>query len=165
MSETPLIPPPREFLGPFLSMGARVIGFRPHKTPVRTEGHRWSRFKSEVTLRVVFDCLVFLQAASQRESIAAPCLRLAEGKHIELCLSPAVLTEVGDVLSRPSIRSRFATLNDSLVTEFLRALTRFGKMYPLVREHVTCERDPKDEPYLNLAIGAEARFLASRDFR
>ena len=107
--------------------------------------------------------MVFLQAAARRESIAAACLRLAEGKHIELCLSAAILTEVRDVLSRPRIRSRFTTLNDTLVNEFLGALARFGKMYPVVREHVTFDRDPKDGPYLNLAIEAEARFLASRD--
>ena len=107
--------------------------------------------------------MVFLQAAARRDSVAAACLRLAEEKHVELCLSPPILSEIHDVLSRPQIRSRFTTLNDTLVKDFLTALSSCARIYPEVREHVGFARDPNDEPYLNLAIEAQARYLASRD--
>jgi putative PIN family toxin of toxin-antitoxin system len=107
--------------------------------------------------------MVFLQAAARGPSIAAACLELAENGYIELCLSEDVLTEIADVLKRPEIRARFPSLTDTLVDEFIEAVRNFGRFYPAVRKHLGYERDPKDEPYLNLAIEAQAHYLVSRD--
>jgi predicted nucleic acid-binding protein len=90
--------------------------------------------------------MVFLQAAARRTSIAAACLELAEQGHVQLCLSAEILAEIGDVLRRPAIRDRFPSLTDSLVDEFVDAITRFGHVYPAVGKHFTYPRDPKDEP-------------------
>jgi predicted nucleic acid-binding protein len=51
---------------------------------------------------------------------------------------------------RPSVRSE-------------RSYVSLGRVYPTVGKHFSYDRDPKDEPYLNLAIEAQAKFLASRD--
>ena len=37
--------------------------------------------------RVVFDCMIFLQAAARQEGIAAACLRLAEQRYLNLFIS------------------------------------------------------------------------------
>ena len=116
-----------------------------------------------MALPVVFDCMVFLQAAARRDSIAAACLELAEQGHLQLCLSREVLAEIGDVLQRPEIHDRFPSLTHERVTEFLEAVGRMGVLFPAVDHHFHFERDPKDEPYLNLAIQARAHYLASRD--
>ncbi len=116
-----------------------------------------------VAIPVVFDCMVFLQAAARRTSVAGGCLELAESGHVRLCLSQEILAEIGDVLRRPEIRARFPSLTERVVNEFIAAITGFGHFYPLVAKHFTYPRDPKDEPYLNLAIEAQAKFLASRD--
>ena len=116
-----------------------------------------------MALPVVFDCMVFLQAAARRDSIAAACLELAEQGHLQLCLSRDVLAEIGDVLQRPEIHDRFPSLTRGRVTEFLDAVTRIGVLHPVVDRHFQFERDPKDEPYLNLAVQARAHYLASRD--
>lgn len=73
------------------------------------------------------------------------------------------MAEIHDVLKRAEIRRRFSSLTDAIVDEFVAAVRRFGHLYPEVRKHFTYPRDPKDEPYLNLAIEAQARYLASRD--
>ncbi len=107
--------------------------------------------------------MVFLQAAARKASVAGACLELAEQGHVRLCLSPPVLAEIGDVLLRPEIQARFPSLTEMLVKEFIDSVRRFGVFYPEVSQHFAFSRDPKDEPYLNLAIEARARFLASRD--
>jgi putative PIN family toxin of toxin-antitoxin system len=107
--------------------------------------------------------MVFLQAAARRDSIAAACLELAENGHVHLCLSEEILVEVGDVLKRPEIRAKFPSLTDAIVDEFTAAVRRFGHLYAEVGKHFSFPRDPKDEPYLNLAIEAKAKYLASRD--
>jgi uncharacterized protein len=116
-----------------------------------------------VAILVVFDCMVFLQAAARRTSVAAGCLDLAEHGHLRLCLTEEILTEIGDVLRRPEVRARFPSLTEILVDDFMRVVRGFGHLYPAPAKHFGYERDPKDEPYLNLAIEAQATYLVSRD--
>jgi predicted nucleic acid-binding protein len=56
--------------------------------------------------RVVFDCTIFLQVAARPTGPAAACLRLLDAGACTLFLSPAVVREVADVLSRPAIRRK-----------------------------------------------------------
>jgi putative PIN family toxin of toxin-antitoxin system len=107
--------------------------------------------------------MVFLQAAARKSSVAGACLEMAEQGHVRLCLSSPILAEIHDVLLRPEIRTRFPSLTETLVNEFLASVCRIGSVYPEVGHHFAYPRDPKDEPYLNLAIEARARYLASRD--
>lgn len=116
-----------------------------------------------MAIPVVFDCMLCLQAAARRDSIAAACLELAEQGHLQLCLSAEILAEVGEVLQRPEIHERFPSLAPENVGEFIEAVRRIGVLYPTVERHFQFSRDPKDEPYLNLAVQARAHYLASRD--
>ena len=113
--------------------------------------------------RVVFDCMVFLQGAARRESPAAACLLLAELGVVELCVSTEILSEIRDVLTRPSIQRRFPALTDAVVDRFLTAVGKRSLLISPVPRLFVYERDPKDEPYINLAIAAGARHLVSRD--
>lgn len=113
--------------------------------------------------RVVFDCMVFLQGAARRESPAAACLLLAELGAIELCVSSEILFEVRDVLTRPAIQRRFPALTNAVVERFLAALREHSLLISPVPHVFVYQRDPKDEPYLNLAIAASAEYLVSRD--
>ena len=102
-------------------------------------------------IRAVFDCMVFLQGAARRESPAGACLLLAELEAVELCLSEEILSEIRDVLS------------DELVQRFVAAIEKRAVVFPEVPRVFDYERDPKDEPYINLAIAAGASYLVSRD--
>ena len=113
--------------------------------------------------RAVFDCMVFLQGAAGRESPAGACLLLVELGMIELCVSEEILAEIRDVLTRPRIQSRFPALNDDLVERFLVAVRKRATLVSQVSRIFTYERDPKDEPYINLAVAARASYLVSRD--
>ncbi|MBK7927670.1 MAG: hypothetical protein IPJ98_09285 [Bryobacterales bacterium] len=84
--------------------------------------------------------MIFLHAAARRASPSGACLALAEQGLLELYVSPAILAEVQDVISRPRIRAKFPQLTDAVVAEFIAI-----------------------ERHLNLAAECQAEYLVSRD--
>ncbi len=113
--------------------------------------------------RVVFDCMVFLQGAARETSPARACLNLAEEGIVELCLSAPILAEVKDVLTRPETQKRFPDLTTPDVEEFLENISSQAVIYLNIPEEFRYPRDPKDEPYVNLALVARAKYLVTRD--
>jgi putative PIN family toxin of toxin-antitoxin system len=115
-----------------------------------------------MSIRAVYDCMIFLQAASNPRRVHTT-FRLVESGAAELCVSADILAEVRDVLLRPRHREKFPALTDEHVSEFLADMaSRFTLIYeiPLV---YTVDRDPKDSKYVNLAIAAGAAYLVSWD--
>ncbi|MBM3726227.1 MAG: putative toxin-antitoxin system toxin component, PIN family [Acidobacteria bacterium] len=113
--------------------------------------------------RVVFDCMIFLQAAARRASPSGACLALAEQGLLERYVSPAILAEIQDVVSRPQVRTKFRQLTDDVAAEFVARIERVAVRVDEAGTSITLARDPKDEPYLNLAVHVGADFLVSRD--
>jgi putative PIN family toxin of toxin-antitoxin system len=111
--------------------------------------------------RVVYDCVVFLQGAGRRHSPARRCLELADAGTVRLCLSPAVLTEIEDVLGRPVLRQKFPLLTSEDSTTLLRTLRATALLFTDVPKVFTLPRDPDDEAYTDLAIAAGARYLVT----
>lgn len=113
--------------------------------------------------RVVFDCMVFLQAAARRMGPAGSCLQLALDGKVDLCISTPILEEIREVLGRNSIRKKFPGLTDEAVSSLLADVVRVSVTPDSIPEVVSLPRDPKDEKYLNLAIASNAKYLVSRD--
>jgi uncharacterized protein len=111
----------------------------------------------------VFDCVVFLQAAARETSPAGACFRLLIEATITLYVSPEILTEISEVLRRPKLRQRFKTVTPERVDAFLRELQNRAVLLNAVPEVFTYPRDPDDEPYVNLAVAARARYLVTWD--
>jgi putative PIN family toxin of toxin-antitoxin system len=111
----------------------------------------------------VFDCMVYLQAAARPDGPARACLGLAQQGRVCLCISPAIRSEVDDVLSRPKVRQKFPSLTPAVVAAFLRDVDALARSAGEVPKVVTFPRDPKDEPYLNLAVAAGATRLITWD--
>jgi putative PIN family toxin of toxin-antitoxin system len=116
-----------------------------------------------MSTRAVFDCMVFLQAVTNKQGPAFACVSLVEQAKLELVVSPAILAEVGDVLSRPKVRAKFPHLTDERVEGFLHWLEDKAIALAEVPQVFEYRRDPDDEPYVNLAIVSDARYLVSRD--
>lgn len=116
-----------------------------------------------MTARVVFDCMVFLQGATRPAGSARACFQIVEDGLATLCISPEILAEVGDVLLRPELVKRFPALSPEWVTEFVESFANKALVVPDVPIAFTLPRDPKDEPYVNLAVATQAEFLVSRD--
>ncbi len=116
-----------------------------------------------MTPRVVFDCMVFLQAITSEHGPAFACLRLVEEDRLVLVVSHEVLSEVREVLARPKVRGKFPHLDDDRVTAFLEWVEQKAVMLADVPRAFDYARDPDDEPYVNLAVAGQARYLVSRD--
>jgi putative PIN family toxin of toxin-antitoxin system len=112
--------------------------------------------------RVVFDCMVFLQAASRPWRLHG-LFEAARNGRLTLYVSPDVLAEVQDVLMRPEIQRRFPALTPVVVRAFLADVLSFAVLDRDVPKAFSFPRDPKDEKYLNLAIAAGAQYVASAD--
>lgn len=119
---------------------------------------------TESRSKVVFDCMIFLQGVVGNEfSPAAQCLELFERGTIELFVSYALLNEISDVLSRPKLQNKFKKLTQERTDELVEGLLDRASMIELAPKQFIYERDPKDEPYINLAIAAGAAYLVSWD--
>jgi putative PIN family toxin of toxin-antitoxin system len=112
---------------------------------------------------IVLDCMVFLQAAARENGPAFACLEVAEAGLATLYMSPEILAEVQDVLSRRNIRRKLPSLTDERVEQFLEYVAGFAVVRTDIPRVFSLHRDPKDDPYVNLAAAVGARFLVSRD--
>lgn len=114
-------------------------------------------------LKAVFDCGVFLQGLISKSGPAVACLELVEQEKIKLVTSEDTLAEIKDVLSRSRLREKNPDLTDEKVEQLIEMLLEKGEFIKKVPQHFEFSRDPNDEPYINLAIEANAVFLVSRD--
>jgi putative PIN family toxin of toxin-antitoxin system len=116
-----------------------------------------------VTARAVFDCVALLQAAARPSGPAGACLQAVRDGRLVLFISPEIMAEVRDVLTRPKTLRKFPALTSGAVDVFLQDLLDRASLLTDVPTAYTLDRDPKDEPYINLAIAAGAAYLVSRD--
>jgi len=107
--------------------------------------------------------MVFLQGAGRPASPARACFRLVDEERVTLCLSAPILAEVRDVLTRPKTLRKFPLLSPEWTETFVRGAESKAVLLSEVPRVMALDRDPKDEPYLNLALAAQAQYLVSRD--
>lgn len=112
---------------------------------------------------VVFDCNVFVQAMLNPRGIAAKCWQLVESGTVTLFVSDGILAEISDVLSRPGFQKLSANFTPERIEAFLNRISEKAICLKNVPEEYRFSRDPKDESYINLAIVARARLIASYD--
>ena len=112
---------------------------------------------------VVFDCMILLQALANEESAAAQLLDLVDRAEIALYVSDQTLRELRDVIDRPEVRKSLTGINDLRVKSLFRRLDKKAANIKSVDRVFQFSRDPADEPYINLAIAAQADFLVTRD--
>lgn len=116
-----------------------------------------------MTPTVVFDCMIFLQAATNPTGHSGQCLRAVQDGTVILAMSQTTRYEVHDVLTRPGLRAKLPSLTDDRVTEICDLLDYFALQVSPVPAVFHHSRDPKDEKYLNLAVAASASVIVSRD--
>lgn len=115
-------------------------------------------------LRIVVDCMVFVQAAANAKSPAARVLDLLDEGRITLYVSKLILAEARHVLDRPEVRASLRKLTDVAVEALFERLDQHATLIRQVPKRFVYPRDPKDEPYVNLAAEIKADYLVSRDY-
>jgi putative PIN family toxin of toxin-antitoxin system len=86
---------------------------------------------------------------------------LVDSGEVLLCLSPATLAEIQDVLSRPILRQRFPLLASQDSESLLRAIRSKAELLADIPKTIRLPRDPDDEIYLDLAVAANDDFLVT----
>jgi putative PIN family toxin of toxin-antitoxin system len=113
--------------------------------------------------RAVFDCNTILQAIAFEHGPAAACVRLVEATELELFISKATLAELRRVLRYEEVLAISANMTPVRVGAFIERLTYRATLIRRVPHVMDYPRDPKDEPYIDLAVKAKADYLVSRD--
>jgi len=116
-----------------------------------------------MSIPVVYDCMIFLQAVARPNNPANACLNLAETGRVGLFVSDEILFETKGVLARPKIRKKFPRITDDRVNQLLSWVAEFATCSSDIPEQFELPRDPKNAKYLNLAAFVRAAYLVSRD--
>ncbi len=82
-----------------------------------------------------------------------------------LCLSPALVAEITDVLGRPSVRARFPALTDRAVDALLADMRGRATTFDPIPDVFTWPQHPDDDHVFNLAIHAKATRLVTWEAR
>jgi putative PIN family toxin of toxin-antitoxin system len=117
-----------------------------------------------VSLRAVYDTMLFLQAAARPQRVHATIQAVRDGR-VTLCLSRELLAEVADVLDRDAIRQRFSGITSEVVNAFIADLLLEGVLYDPIPRVFTLPRHPGDDHIFNLAIHARADYLLTWETR
>jgi uncharacterized protein len=112
---------------------------------------------------VVFDTMILYQATANLTGPAAEFLRQLEAGRFTLYVSDEILDEARDVLGQPKLRDKNPRVTDETVQQTFDLLGRLARTVSKVPSLFSLPRDPDDEPYLNLAIAADADYLVTRD--
>jgi putative PIN family toxin of toxin-antitoxin system len=109
----------------------------------------------------VFDCNVFAQALLSPQGPAGACMRAGLNGAVVVCLSRFVISEIRNLPNKPMPAQLGMTLDqvDELLDK-LRPVAMTVDEPPVVFEHPI---DPRDGPYIDLAVAAGAHVITSRD--
>jgi putative PIN family toxin of toxin-antitoxin system len=110
---------------------------------------------------VVYDCVIFIQALISGRGPAAACIERVKRGAVSLCISPYVMSEIRDVAARPALVGKYRHLTPEFVDAFAQDVARYGVSVQSTPSVFTLQRDPKDEPYINLAVAAGASYLVT----
>jgi putative PIN family toxin of toxin-antitoxin system len=111
--------------------------------------------------RVVFDCVVFLQAMIAKHGPSGECVAWARDGRLALFISNPLLAELADVAMRPRLTRKYAALSASRVSAFIADIERHSVLAPNPPNAFALPRDPRDEPYTDLAIAVDAHYLVT----
>ena len=110
----------------------------------------------------VFDAVTFVQSLANPAGPAAACWQRVLAGEVTHFASEDTLAELADVVSRPKLAKKLA-IDPDIARTFLAAVRRGSVVVPDVPSRFTYPRDPKDEPLVNLALAAGARYLVTWD--
>lgn len=110
----------------------------------------------------VFDANVLLQGLGNPLGPAGQCLARALSGDVTMIVTPYILDELVRISRYPNVAGRFPVLA-TRVPLLIESLADRGLIRPDPPAQFTFDRDPKDAPYVDLAIASGAMLIVSRD--
>jgi putative PIN family toxin of toxin-antitoxin system len=114
---------------------------------------------------VVYDTMLFFQAAALPPDRIHGTFRVIENGQAQLCMSRALLAEISDVLNRPELRAKAPSLTPQRVTALLDAIVKRAQLFDPILHDFRWPDHPDDDHLFNLAIAAQAEFLVTWETR
>jgi putative PIN family toxin of toxin-antitoxin system len=111
-------------------------------------------------MRAVIDTVVFLRAAINPRSVYARLLA-ESGSSFQLVVSPPVLLEITEVLTRSELRDEFPRLDAGLLERVVPVISSATIVHPAVVLDVS--RDPTDNKFFECAVAGGADYIISED--
>ena len=112
-------------------------------------------------MRVVIDTNIWVSGLLWRGS-PWELVRLAETGRIELCLSPAMLTELFETLAHSKFQPRLAQLGLTH-TDLMIYAANLASVFDVAEGNVIVAADPDDDIFLRCAVTAGAAVIVSGD--
>jgi putative PIN family toxin of toxin-antitoxin system len=116
---------------------------------------------SDAVPRVVLDTVVFVQALISGRGPAAACIDRARTGRCVLLLSDATLAELKDVPLRPSLTVKYPYITPERVAAFVAEIESLAVKIAKPPSVFSLPRDPKDEPFIDLAVAGDARYIVT----
>lgn len=112
-------------------------------------------------MRAVVDTNILVRAVIKPSGSVGPVLQRLRRRDYLLLISRATLDELVDVLSRPRLRAKYG-ISDPVLRAVVRLMILRGELVSPQRRIAAC-RDPKDDKFLEAAVGGRADVVVSGD--
>lgn len=112
-------------------------------------------------MRAVVDTNILVRAVIKPSGSVGPVLQRLRRRDYLLLISRATLDELVDVLSRPRLRAKYG-ISDPVLRAVVRLMILRGELVSPQRRIAAC-RDPKDDKFLEVAVGGRADVVVSGD--
>lgn len=112
-------------------------------------------------MRVVLDTNVFVSGLLW-PGTSHKLLQLAEDKKITLCITPAILEELHQVLNRPKFNSRIK-LSLTSPEELIAAISKLSLFFPDIKIPHIVKDDPDDDKLIAYAEVSDAKYIVTGD--
>jgi putative PIN family toxin of toxin-antitoxin system len=113
--------------------------------------------------RLILDTNIVIRAFINLQSASGRILRACQRRQVIPLLSAAVLAEYRSVLRRPSILEKYPELENPKIADAIERLVYVSDYIRRVGVRFSLPRDPKNSPFLELAIAASATHLVTTD--
>ncbi len=112
-------------------------------------------------MRAVVDTNILVRAVIKPQGSVGPVLQRLRRREYTLLISRATLDELVEVLYRPRLRTKYQ-LSDRVLRATLRLIVLRSELIRPDR-HITICRDPRDDKFLEVAVGGHVQVIVSGD--
>ena len=113
--------------------------------------------------RLILDTNIIVRGFINLRSASGQILRACQRRQVIPFLSRPILSEYRAILKRPAILEKYPELKNPRIGDAIERLLYVSEFHRRIDVQFSFPRDPKDSPFLELAIAASATHLITTD--